>query len=132
MPGSGRDSTAVERLRVVIGGAVQGVGFRPFVYQLAARLSLSGWVCNDSQGVQLEVEGAPEALRSFLTRLSTEKPPHTMITSLEPCFLDPAGYQEFEIRDVLRLLGGTLSSGQPPVSLPVHELHALRPALQHH
>ena len=55
-----RESTGrppVQRLRVTIRGAVQGVGFRPFVYRLATNLGLAGWVSNTAQGLFIEVEG---------------------------------------------------------------------------
>ncbi len=90
--------TAHRRLRVVIRGAVQGVGFRPFVYRLAAELNLTGWVLNSSQGVFIEVEGARQPLESFLFRLDRERPPRSFIHSLEYSFLDPVGYARFEIR----------------------------------
>ena len=48
---------ALAQLRVEIHGAVQGVGFRPFVYRLATELDLTGWVINDARGVFIEVEG---------------------------------------------------------------------------
>ena len=51
-----------KRLRVEIRGAVQGVGFRPFVYRLATELRLAGWVLNDVRGVEVEVEGTPALL----------------------------------------------------------------------
>lgn len=86
------------RLRIAIRGAVQGVGFRPFIYRLATGLGLSGWVNNSPQGVLVEVEGRAQTLRSFLLRVETEKPPRSFIQSLEPSFLDPAGYTSFEIR----------------------------------
>jgi len=85
------------RLRAIIHGAVQGVGFRPFVYRLAAELRLTGWVNNSAQGVVIEVEGDKEALDIFLSRLEPEKPPRAFIQSLETTFLDPAGYRTFEI-----------------------------------
>ena len=47
-----------ERLKIIVRGAVQGVGFRPFVYRLATELKLNGWVSNSGQGVFIEVEGA--------------------------------------------------------------------------
>ena len=50
----------MQRLTIHIKGIVQGVGFRPFVYNLAQRLKLGGWVLNNSQGVQLEIEGGDE------------------------------------------------------------------------
>jgi hydrogenase maturation protein HypF len=82
----------------VIRGAVQGVGFRPFVYRLARELHLSGWVSNSSQGVFLEAEGAPAALESFLHRLRHEHPPRAFIQSFEYSFLDPEGSSDFVIR----------------------------------
>jgi len=86
-----------ERLRVEIGGAVQGVGFRPFVYRLARELGLAGWVNNSGMGVTLEVEG--RGLEEFLLRLEEEKPPRASIQSLEPVILDFVGYDGFEIRE---------------------------------
>ena len=61
--------------RVRVTGAVQGVGFRPFVYRLAARNSLAGWVRNSSGPVEIEVEGDPAGLRRFLAQLTAEAPP---------------------------------------------------------
>jgi hydrogenase maturation protein HypF len=87
-----------ERAKVVIRGAVQGVGFRPFVYRLATEIRLKGWVLNSAQGVFIEVEGTRDRLQSFLLRLEKEKPPRAVIQSLEFSFLDPTGYKEFEIR----------------------------------
>jgi len=89
---------ADERLRAVVRGAVQGVGFRPFVYRLARDLGLTGWVGNTPHGVLIEVEGGAELLRSFLLRLEREKPPRAVIQSLEPVYLDPVGFASFEIR----------------------------------
>ncbi len=80
-------------------GAVQGVGFRPFVYRLATELSLSGWVNNSAQGVFLEVEGKAAGVQAFLTRLTTDKPPRAIIQSCESAPLEPVGYCEFEIRE---------------------------------
>ncbi|HEV3070637.1 MAG TPA: Sua5/YciO/YrdC/YwlC family protein [Solirubrobacteraceae bacterium] len=65
----------MRRMRVRITGNVQGVGFRPFVYRLAGELALAGWVRNDERGVEVEVEGASEAVEAFLARLSREAPP---------------------------------------------------------
>jgi hydrogenase maturation protein HypF len=57
------------RLRIAIRGAVQGVGFRPFIYRLATELGVSGWVNNSPQGVFIEVEGDKERLERFLLRV---------------------------------------------------------------
>jgi hydrogenase maturation protein HypF len=87
------------RLKLSIRGAVQGVGFRPFVFRLATELHLSGWVNNSSQGVFIEVEGPRAALEQFFLRLDTEKPPRSFIQSLEASWLDTIGYKKFEIRE---------------------------------
>ncbi|MDW8141799.1 MAG: Sua5/YciO/YrdC/YwlC family protein, partial [Candidatus Bipolaricaulota bacterium] len=86
------------RLKIVLYGAVQGVGFRPFVYRLATELKLTGWVLNSVQGVFIEAEGPQEQLEEFLRRLERDKPPHAFIQSLESSWLDPVGYPAFEIR----------------------------------
>src|SRR5436305_9799182 len=96
-PGKARSSSAQRRLKLVVRGAVQGVGFRPFVYRLATELELSGWVLNSAQGIFIEVEGARDSLRRFLLRLEKEKPSRAIIHSLESSFLDPVGYGAFEI-----------------------------------
>ncbi len=88
-----------ERVRISIQGAVQGVGFRPFVYRLATEMDLAGWVVNSSQGVRIEAEGKPPALRVFLERLKKEIPPRASIYSIEFSFLDPGGYSGFQVRE---------------------------------
>lgn len=95
----------IQRIRIALRGAVQGVGFRPFVYALASEMKLPGWVLNSPQGVFIEVEGKEEDLQSFLLRLQNEKPALSFIQSLEFSFLDPIPYSGFEIRK--SELGGT-------------------------
>src|ERR1039458_10463114 len=87
-----------KRLKMEIRGAVQGVGFRPFVYRLATGLGLSGWVLNDIRGVFLEVEGDPEQLSAFRERVRAETPPRARIQGLDESWLDPIGYEGFQIR----------------------------------
>ena len=86
------------RVKVALGGAVQGVGFRPFVHRLARELALTGWVNNSPQGVFLEAESSRPVLEEFLRRLQTEKPPPSFIQSLEATWLDAIGFNGFEIR----------------------------------
>ena len=86
------------RLRLMLRGAVQGVGFRPFVYRLATELHLSGWVVNSPQGVLVELEGDKQHLDTFLLRIEREKPPRASIQSLESSFLDAIGLTGFSIR----------------------------------
>ena len=86
------------RVRLALHGAVQGVGFRPFVHRLASELALTGWVNNSPQGVLIEAESRRPALEHFLRRLETEKPPRSFIRSMETTWLDAAGFNTFEIR----------------------------------
>lgn len=87
-----------KRLKVAVRGAVQGVGFRPFIHRLATEHRLTGWVCNSPQGVFIEAEGPTPELKKFLERLETEKPSLSSIQNLEFSWLDVKGYGNFEIR----------------------------------
>ena len=86
-----------QRLRMTLRGAVQGVGFRPFVYRLATELSLTGWVLNSSSGLVLEVEGPADELRRFEQRLETERPKASVVTTRESEWLASQGFTRFEI-----------------------------------
>jgi hydrogenase maturation protein HypF len=88
----------MERRRVTVQGAVQGVGFRPFVYRLARELGLGGWVTNSPQGVLIEVEAPPLYLDTFLARLRNELPPHAAIQHLDWTPAPTLGERSFEIR----------------------------------
>ena len=96
----------IQRVHIVIRGAVQGVGFRPFIFKLAKLLNLNGWVLNSSQGVFIEAEGEKEKLENFILRIDKEKPQVSFIQSLEYNYLDPVGYRDFEIKK-------SDSSGEP-------------------
>ncbi len=63
------------RLQITITGLVQGVGFRPFVYNLAGRHGLTGFVANTTEGVTIEVEGGRPAVSNFVADLRKERPP---------------------------------------------------------
>lgn len=73
---------SVERKRVRVEGIVQGVGFRPFVYGLAVRLELMGWVCNDLRGVSLEVQGLSQQVGRFVIELRNSAPPRSRIDTI--------------------------------------------------
>jgi hydrogenase maturation protein HypF len=88
-----------DRLRVRVTGAVQGVGFRPFVHSLAARHGLSGFVLNDRDGVLAEIEGA--GLDVFLSALRRETPTLARIDTVETTPVAPNGQTGFVIRDSL-------------------------------
>jgi hydrogenase maturation protein HypF len=86
------------RIQVRLRGIVQGVGFRPFVYNLARRLNLAGYVLNDSSGLIAEVEGEEAAIEAFLATLGNEHPPLAWIQDREVTSLPCNGEPEFHIR----------------------------------
>jgi hydrogenase maturation protein HypF len=88
----------LQRLRLEVRGAVQGVGFRPFVYRLAEELGVNGWVANGPEGVLLEAEGLVETLNEFAQRVRSDAPPQAAIHELNAAWLAPCGHQGFEIR----------------------------------
>ncbi len=85
----------IKRQRILITGRVQGVGFRPAVYRLAARLGLTGFVYNDSRGVTIELQGEEGEIADFVERLnSSGAAPLAEIKSCEVCdieFVDGEG-----------------------------------------
>ncbi|RLC25958.1 MAG: carbamoyltransferase HypF, partial [Deltaproteobacteria bacterium] len=87
-----------ERARASINGIVQGVGFRPFIYRLAHRYRLSGYVANTSEGVVLEVEGPEKRIRCFFEALEPEHPPLARISSVERTSIPLKNDREFVIR----------------------------------
>jgi len=66
--------TVTIHAHIRVTGQVQGVGFRPFVFRLAHELGLAGWVRNDSEGVEIAVEGEPAAVMRLIERLQQEPP----------------------------------------------------------
>ncbi|UCC71153.1 MAG: carbamoyltransferase HypF [Gemmatimonadota bacterium] len=84
-------------LSVRVRGIVQGVGFRPFVYQLAERYKLVGWVRNTNRQVEIEVDGGEEALADFLRDLREAAPPLARIDMIEADERPPLGFSSFEI-----------------------------------
>jgi hydrogenase maturation protein HypF len=87
----------MERRRFRVGGIVQGVGFRPFVYRLARRHELGGFVLNDGNGVVIEAEGSPEALDSFAAALRADAPPLARVEAIDAEALDALGELEFAV-----------------------------------
>ncbi len=86
-----------QRIRISVYGAVQGVGFRPFVCRLARELSLTGHVSNNSSGAVVEVEGLSASVDQFTVRLESDRPKPCLILAKEITRLEPAGYISFEI-----------------------------------
>jgi len=97
-----------ERFQVRVRGIVQGVGFRPFVHQLAVKYHLKGWVYNTSEDVVIEIEGTPVYIRAFLKDLRKDAPPRSMIEdiTITPLAIDNRNVSEgFEIRPSLAETG---------------------------
>ncbi|MBZ0256399.1 carbamoyltransferase HypF [bacterium] len=91
-------SGQVKRKRVQVKGAVQGVGFRPFIYRIANEEQVTGWVINDVSGCLIEVEGPSDSLKRFLSRMEQEAPPHARILMIETADADALGEREFVIK----------------------------------
>ncbi len=87
----------VQALSIRVRGIVQGVGFRPFVFQLAERYRLAGWVRNTNQQVEIEVEGGGEALDNFMRDLRERAPPLARIDEIAAEARPLSGYGSFEI-----------------------------------
>jgi hydrogenase maturation protein HypF len=87
----------MERRAILVRGIVQGVGFRPFVYNLATRLGLCGFVSNQSGSVRIEVEGEPPSLERFVRELTTRPPPLAHIEQVSCEQRMPTGERDFRI-----------------------------------
>lgn len=85
------------RLAITVRGTVQGVGFRPFVYRLARRHALAGWVRNSTGPVEIEVEGQGEILRQFIDELRSEAPPLARIETVQSASVPTRGERDFLI-----------------------------------
>ena len=83
------------RVKILVKGIVQGVGFRPFVYSLAKSLNLKGSVMNSSEGVVIEIEGRNSSI--FIDKLRKEAPPLSQITGVDITPMPYYGYRDFQI-----------------------------------
>lgn len=88
---------------IKVSGIVQGVGFRPYVYNLATSLGLKGWVNNNSEGVYIDLEGSKENIEAFIYELKTSPPPLARIEAIEESPCEVEGYKNFVIRDSERM-----------------------------
>ena len=86
------------RKRISIRGVVQGVGFRPFVYNLARTLRLTGFILNSSSGVTVEIEGPDSAIEQFLHTLRTSPPPLAQIMEIALEDISSQNASEFSIQ----------------------------------
>ncbi len=79
-------------------GTVQGVGFRPFVHQLARKHGLAGWIRNRSGDVEIRLEGSPSDIESFVERLGRQAPPLARVSRVVRTPVEPRGLSDFVIR----------------------------------
>ncbi len=131
---------------ITIGGRVQGVGFRPFVYRLAQQHQITGWVRNVDGAVEIHAEGQPAQLQRFSDALLSEAPPLSAPGSLAitDCAAEPA--EAFSILDSQSARAADIhlppdgfvcadclaelhDPAEPPPSLSLHQLHPVRAAL---
>ncbi|MFZ1015597.1 MAG: carbamoyltransferase HypF, partial [Terracidiphilus sp.] len=103
--------THAARKGVQVRGVVQGVGFRPFIYRIATEEDLAGFIGNDTDGVNIEIEGLVPRIDSFLARLRIETPPLARIDSVTVHDLPCTGESGFRI--VSSEVKGQVSTGIP-------------------
>lgn len=87
----------MRRWLVNVSGLVQGVGFRPFLFNLARRQELTGWVRNNFAGVELEIQGEPDKLASFVKAVKTEAPPAALVETITISEIPPVKEDAFLI-----------------------------------
>ena len=88
----------INRYEIKIIGLVQGIGFRPFIYNIATQLHLNGWVNNSSEGVTIQIESNQSQLILFIDKIKQEKPPLSVINDIIITPLHYHGYQSFTIK----------------------------------
>lgn len=87
----------ITRCKIIIKGTVQGVGFRPLVYQLAQKYKIKGSVLNSSEGVVIDAEGSNQDVEMFLNDIKENPPSLSVISNIHKTELNPKGYTSFEI-----------------------------------
>ena len=94
-----RDNTQQDTVRanVRVNGIVQGVGFRPFIHRQITALGLTGWIRNNSRGVELEIQGERSAVERFIAEIPEKKPALALVESVSFDLLPPKGYTDFRI-----------------------------------
>ena len=83
--------------KILINGTVQGVGFRPFIYQLATQFSLLGTVSNGPEGVEIIINATEKILQNFLQKIKSNLPPLASVDSIRTETTDLKVFQDFQI-----------------------------------
>ena len=92
-----KPTASVSRFAITVRGVVQGVGFRPFVYNAARDRGLAGWVRNEADMVRIEVQGDPAALEAFVDAIRHSPPPQARVDVVEVEEIAIQDFSEFEI-----------------------------------
>ncbi len=108
----------LKRFQLHFTGIVQGVGFRPAVYRLALKLNASGFVCNRSDGVMVEIEATPETADRFLSELRQTLPAPAAIDKFTCREIEPRGESDFTIRDSSASAAKNFSIGPDTATCP--------------
>ena len=93
--------------KLKINGIVQGVGFRPFVYNLANKFQLKGEVANNSSGVSIHIEGTSKNIESFCSNLLKAHPP---LAHLSEISFNEKSVEYFKDFSIVKSIGGNLNS----------------------
>jgi len=88
----------MKRAEIEITGIVQGIGFRPFIYNLAGEHRIRGWVLNNEKGVFIDAESEDGTLERFIHEIPRQAPPLSRIETFVVRYLEPIGYSGFEIK----------------------------------
>jgi hydrogenase maturation protein HypF len=88
----------MKRAEIRITGIVQGIGFRPFIYNLAKAHFIRGWVLNNEKGVFIDAEGEDGNLDQFIQDIPNHAPPLARVESFQVKHLNPVGYPTFKIK----------------------------------
>ncbi len=138
-----------QRVEILVRGTVQGVGFRPFIYNLASRFAIAGTVTNTSDGVVIVANAEDTRLQLFLLAIEKEAPPLARITSIETHPLPFTAENKETKFEILPSTAGSsantaippdialcsdclselLNPRRPKAPLPFYQLHQLRPTL---
>lgn len=109
----------IEARSIRVRGVVQGVGFRPFIYRLARRHGLAGWVLNAGEGVEIHAEGAPAGLAALAREIEASPPPAARVAALEVRPAPIEGCDGFVIRASAAAEGGRGPTVRISPDLPV-------------
>jgi hydrogenase maturation protein HypF len=86
-----------KRFLIEVAGIVQGVGFRPYIFRLADRLRLSGFVNNNSDGVSIEIEGNEDSIQKFIATLKFQPPPLSQVIRIDVREISKKDETQFQI-----------------------------------